>query len=99
MAVAASACPVNRRIAPAVSAQPTPWHRRLLILPPISVGVAIVAFAIRTQAPPEQAPLAERSLQAQVPKPLVTSLAFGLATATLMVPVGEPMRRGQYRRI
>jgi len=34
--------------------------------------------------------LAERSLQAQVLKPLVTSLAFGLATATLMVLVVVP---------
>lgn len=34
--------------------------------------------------------LAERSLQAQVLKPLVVSLAFGLATATLLVLVAVP---------
>lgn len=84
VAAAPRACPVNGRITPALPAPSTSWAKRLLILPPLLVGVAIVAFAVRTRAPPEQAPPVERATAVRaiaVPKVTVVPRALGYGVA------------------
>lgn len=68
-----------------MSSEPKPIWKRLLIIPPILIGIAIVAFMVKGREGPQQAPIQEATRNARiitVPKVTVIPTARGFGNVS-----------------